>query len=112
MTAKHTPGPWTFSKHIDGLCNVTFDICQEDGAPYTSSLSDVAYCSVFHTYVDEYINIQEANARLMAAAPELLAAAKLIVDYYDQSYSPVTSALENAVNAAKQAIAQATGETK
>ena len=112
MTAQHTPGPWAFSKHSDGLCNVTFDIYQEDGAPYTPNLSDVAYCQVFHTYAAELEEVQEANARLMAAAPALLAAAKLFVDFHDNNSLDFHKVYAKAISAAKQAIAQATGKTK
>lgn len=60
MSAQHTPGPWTlddrgckFIVHKTGDGYITRDICRMDG----STMAAFA---------------QEANARLIAAAPELL----------------------------------------
>lgn len=55
----------------------------------------------------------EANARLMAAAPDLLAAAQLLVDAYrkgeENGSSMDWSDVDQAWEAAKAAIAKATG---
>lgn len=74
MTAKHTPGPWTYSKN-DQWGDTRFYIAQEEGAEYTPHYSDVATLTC-ETCPGEYIAIQEANAKLIAAAPELLSALK------------------------------------
>ena len=70
-TAKHTPGPWTFSRW-DQYGDTRFYVAQADGAPYTPQYSDAATL-IAETVSIERVAIQEANARLIAAAPELLA---------------------------------------
>lgn len=49
--------------------------------------------------------IGEANARLIATAPDLLAALELIVQVYDQGHG-----IECVIGAGRTAIAKATGE--
>ena len=68
--SKHTPGPWqTESLEHDGNCNVTWrPIC-------TESHTLIAYCTLGP---EEH---EEGNARLIAAAPELLEALKAIRDH-------------------------------
>ena len=63
---KHTPGPWTMHPRFD------------DGAE-VRSLASVAWCSVASTHGasgSQIIDVAEAraNARLIAAAPDLLEA--------------------------------------
>lgn len=70
MTTQHTPGPWTFSRS-DNFGDVRFYIAQQDDAPYTPDYSDVATL-ISETVSSERTSIQEANAYLIAAAPELL----------------------------------------
>ena len=62
---KHTPGPWNYQEESDAYTHIVRD---SDG-------KYVCGCSQ-HTSGDA-----EANARLIAAAPELLAACKLIAAY-------------------------------
>lgn len=57
MSAQHTPGPWSFRKNYNG----SLDFFAEDGAR-------VIMCNA------RLLN-QDANARLIAAAPDLLDAA-------------------------------------
>lgn len=65
----HTPGPWKLAAHVADPCTVYIEqadgeepgICTTDGSAFTPVDSE-----------DE----QEANARLIAAAPELLTALK------------------------------------
>jgi len=68
----HTPGPWSFSRW-EQLGDTRFYVAQADGAPYTPNYSDVATL-VAETASGERVAIQEANACLIAAAPELLEA--------------------------------------
>jgi hypothetical protein len=63
---KHTPGPWSFDENETGR---TFDACF--GVAPSRGLS-VAFVPC---RADD--GTAEANARLIAAAPELLAAAKV-----------------------------------
>lgn len=66
----HTPGPWKFDTSKNGW-SYTIHISQADDADYTPDYSDVGY--IMQTCTGENQSIQEANARLIAAAPELLA---------------------------------------
>jgi hypothetical protein len=58
MKTEHTPGPW----HVDGR-----DVCAWDGKTETT----ICECYA-HTSIGRHDG--EANARLIAAAPDLLAA--------------------------------------
>jgi len=78
MSAQHTPGPWTFSRWNE-FGDMRFYISQADGAPHTPQLSDVATL-IAETTSNEWQSIQEANARLIAAAPELLAVLREALD--------------------------------
>lgn len=82
MSAQHTPGPWTYSRW-DQFGDARFYVAQAEGAPYTPNYSDVATL-ITETVSDERTAIQEANARLIAAAPELLAALQHVVRHRDQ----------------------------
>jgi len=64
-----TPGPWAFSRD-DQFGDARFYIAQAEGAPYTPNYSDVATL-IAETVSGERVAIQEANARLIAAAPKL-----------------------------------------
>lgn len=66
MSTKHTPGPWTVNPHFNHGAEVR-------------SLASVAWCSVASTHGasgSQVIDVAEAraNARLIAAAPDLLEA--------------------------------------
>lgn len=60
--SKHTPGPWKCEEHV---------IVDEDGQQVASVLP----------FYDEKEAESLADARLIAAAPELLAACKTLADY-------------------------------
>lgn len=98
----HTPGPWTFE-----------DTHAEMGARFKVLAPD-----------DEFVNVVPAlvftkeNARLIAAAPELLAAldsvcdtGRLLLDYMDGPRNPENQErnLADAISAARAAIAKAKG---
>lgn len=125
MSAAHTPGPWTFSRWNE-FGDMRFYIAQADGAPHTPQLSDVATL-IAETPSNEWQSIQEANARLIAAAPELLAAqtmgaelntprfldwvADRLVDVYGESPNvDFVQSLRARATAGRSAIAKATGE--
>lgn len=63
--AEHTPGPW-------------FVASRSAGAHVNADKSEVAWLRSYMGVQDEQI---EANARLIAAAPDLLAALKLAKDH-------------------------------
>ena len=66
---KHTPGPWIYEEERTGKGAVSHFIFEGDCEP------DTAAC-IAHV---QFINGAEANAKLIAAAPELLEAAKQVV---------------------------------
>jgi hypothetical protein len=110
---KHTPGPWTFSKS-DMFGDLRFYVAQSDAAPYTPNFSDVATL-IAETVPSERQYIQEANARLIAAAPELLEALHtlvLVVGLTAFKYEGQRAVLQESVNLARAAITKATGEVK
>ena len=69
---KNTPGPWTASTMKDGTRLCGHRVCAKDGL-------QVAHCIL---YQDEITTMAEteANARLIAAAPEMLSLLGLIID--------------------------------
>lgn len=120
MSTQHTPGPWTFSRW-DQYGDARFYVAQAEGAPYTPNYSDVSTL-IAKTVSMERVLIQEANARLIVSAPDLLKAlkecrnaiqgGKTISPYdgrgdgYEQTFGIAFVEYLNA------AIAKATGEQK
>jgi hypothetical protein len=103
MTTKHTPGPWHIAfGGMDG----------DDFAVIGSKHSERAVCNL------EPRDYTQANARLIAAAPELLQALDEIVAEWDAgnigriTTIPGTPGWEESVGVkwARAAIAKATGE--
>ncbi len=68
MATAFTPGPWTFSQD-DQFGDTRFYVAQQEGAPYTPNYSDVATL-IAETCSGDRVAVQQANARLIAAAPE------------------------------------------
>ena len=69
MTAKHTPGPWGIAtSHIKDVIAIRTD-GEDDGQCLAQVLRGIG---------EE--GEDEANAHLIAAAPELLAAARLVIE--------------------------------
>jgi hypothetical protein len=71
--AKHTPGPWRAIDYpgADKVFAGDFHICDIRGWGYLTAVQKLSD--------EEAIKVQDANARLIAAAPELLAALKGIL---------------------------------
>lgn len=96
-TTKHTPGPW----HIARFDATTVEIRSERG---------LIVAEVGNTSTED-----DANARLIAAAPELLSALQRIADrnltYLSGKVMGDQISYED-VAAARAAIAKATGETQ
>ena len=69
MSAAHTPGPWAVSYSVDGM---TVDTAKPVRFNLTTAGTAVV-CRVFPHDDAEHFN-GEANARLIAAAPDLLEA--------------------------------------
>jgi hypothetical protein len=91
MTTKHTPGPWVVLQNPMGNDCITAEDCRICDMP---------------GWDDDYADEEAANTRLIAAAPELLAALNALLDDVGRANSML-----GAVQA-RAAIAKATGETQ
>lgn len=101
---KHTPGPWE-----DAEYPVVF-------APYPKdsvAMVEVANCMLDRDIFDQW----QANARLIAAAPELLEACKAVDEWLMEGFAdsdaddPVyNEAFRRALRTVRAAIARATGQ--
>ena len=100
MTTKHTPGPWA----VDGT-NVGIPLRCFNGEALQefSTLGDSEVCT------DE----DEANALLIAAAPDLLESLQSVLAFFREFDGPdVFDEIEcEALTKARAAIAKATGES-
>lgn len=103
----YTKGKWIF-KTVETSCG----ICHKIG-PFPKRGDNDGYACV---YVDNnaWHNSDEllANARLMAAAPDLLEALEILYHEWDQTYDgePMSIELVAGYKLAKAAIAKARGE--
>jgi hypothetical protein len=102
MTAKHTPGPWEASR---------WRVCGRIDTDRICVICDTAHNAKSRTPENE------ANARLIAAAPDLLAACQQLLKDFNQLWLDTTDGehgepLDQGPNMARAAIAKATGETK
>lgn len=89
MPAMHTPGPWTWGDNFNGLY----------GAEHESVLSYADYEGMWLSFNDGH----DANARLIASAPELLEALVAIVRADDLAELDQTD-----IERAREAIRKAT----
>lgn len=101
----HTPGPWViYGRDID---NNTVEICQSGIKNIAKRLKIAEVLPQPH-----YNDNQEANARLIKSAPELLGALKLVHHTLMTVETPNSKdwdQIGKAVDTAKQAIAKAEG---
>jgi hypothetical protein len=111
----HTPGPWSvphFARMPDGCkCGYVFSEAQSGMG---------AICEVTHGGEDEPLEIAAANARLIAAAPDLLESARkteaALAEHFnlpddfddDYAYDEMGSVLAAAYFSARDVIAKAT----
>jgi len=101
MSNSHTPGPWHKLCAVtqSGICGASiYGQIESDGQPKLGS--HIAEVFGQHTTIDE------ANARLIAAAPELLEACKAVLANADKRQLVATVETEELCRAA---IAKATG---
>ena len=102
---QHTPGEWRFIRRDDDIRR--FHIYTKDAVGTTSGIADTA--NYEWTIKQEH----EANATLIAAAPDLLAACRAFVGAYhldSAADEPVSRAMAEAYSAATAAIAKAEGK--
>lgn len=95
----HTPGPWFVSERGFSRRNPAPTVYAVD-----TDLRYIAYCNDFLNFGEPTDNL--ANARLIAAAPELLAALEQAVTSMQDSGYPNTHVV---VRSARAAIAKAIG---
>ena len=94
--SKHTPGPWGIERHYD------------PGYKFISAKKHTALAQVVWCMEDEDRSPEcEANAHLIAAAPELLEALEALVLDESKEYIPT-----RLWDAARAAIAKAKGQTE
>ena len=97
-----TPGPWYATGKLTRYVEARID---------GGLIQEVAACGP--TKADGgYGPQQEANARLIAAAPDLLEALQDIAEYWnqDQNEAAMADACWHAIHTARAAITKATGE--
>jgi hypothetical protein len=99
MSAQHTPGPWIVPHFArdEVKCN-----CGYVFSEFQHGMGSI--CDVNHGAEDEPVEIAKANARLIAAAPDLLRVAELLVDWLDEE-----EGAHRLCDVARTAIAKATG---
>lgn len=90
MSAKHTPGPWEIERG------------------YSTIIKSIGPCVADEYAGSAWLEVSEANARLIAAAPELLDALKELLDREWQD-DEGDYTLEMARRKARAAIAKAIG---
>ncbi len=95
MMSKHTPGPWRIIE-IRGRAVILEP--EQDG--HVCKISE---------WADEYAEEQEANARLIAAAPELLEALENLVSLCEAGLNKEYN-IEAELSEPRAAIAKATGD--
>lgn len=75
MEAKHTPGPWTVGQEMNSE--------RPGSVPVVALVRDSLEGKMHVAFVNGKAGEQEANARLIAAAPDLLAALKAAQGFID-----------------------------
>lgn len=90
MTTQHTPAPWELRQSVNGYWFIDYE---QGGESYTLTKLECG----------------EDDARLIAAAPELLDALRNVAACFDAN-DP--DSMANAMTDARAAIAKATGEAR
>jgi hypothetical protein len=101
--SKHTPGPWITDDDTEVIAKIPSD------SPNKSSPDILTICRAVDVeiYADNRSGSTAANARLIAAAPDLLAACKAAE--YAANHVDCISAMQHALPAIRAAIAMAEG---
>ena len=101
MSEKHTPGPWLLEPRDDGAKG--FRLYGADG--------DLIDCLSASRWIDEQDDPEQvANARLIAAAPDLLASVRHLRAFWRPGSNHDTQEVQYALAAADAAIAKAQGQ--
>ena len=99
----HTPGPWVADSRVGGVVR---------GGPVQSFVNGSGQQQVALATGQEYMKPgeQAANARLIAAAPDLLAACEALIDAHRAVvHGEASHVAAGLLNAAEAAIAKARG---
>jgi len=106
--AAHTPGPWTFRVERDATehSSARFFV---DGPAATGRGRWVL--AETKALPPSALNEAEANAHLIAAAPDLLAVARRFLEMYDDVRNSVGPSVRAAIDQAERAIANAEGRS-
>lgn len=94
--SKHTPGPWYVGRKDENTGEIEVN---SDGRPYV--------CLVFPGAIDD---VTPANARLIAAAPDLLAELEMLSNVVEGCGMAAMPEVECRLVFARAAIAKATGK--
>lgn len=113
--SKHTPGPWTLLPEEADKDYLRIRGTRLGGRYKVANVNHIRYEGV-HAVVRERDDAESmANARLIAAAPELLEALKGLDEAYCRAGTPLTREERHEdrkrLIAARAAIAKATGDT-
>lgn len=111
--SKHTPGPWeinwyecTMSRRDVEHAKSKGNLNAKVGDVLWRAPSSIGPCGIEHSHWGgDLLTVEEADARLIAAAPELLEALKNLVQVASH-----LDACQGTVEEARAAIAEATGE--
>lgn len=109
MTSKHTPGPWMIDV---GTRNQQFiRASRANGMRFIARMHPMGSRPAYHDgdETEEPTEEAKANARLIAAAPEMLEALELIVSAQDTGIIADPAGWTKAFDAASAAIAKANG---
>lgn len=102
---KHTPGPWKAVSSTQFDSGLTYVSVQPETAdpttmrPLAMASGEHHICRMSHTAAGHAIRMHEANARLIAAAPDMLETLRDIAKQWPDSF---------AARSARAAIAKAT----
>jgi hypothetical protein len=106
MKTQYTPGPWKVV-HTPTRKETFWAICTTNEAPHQAVIALVDGKSKYH---EEHPECAEANARLIASAPDLLAALEQLTQAVEvEGFAGV---IPSAIDAARAAINKATGGDK
>lgn len=74
QATKHTPGPWRYNRDESGLNGYTVNALMPGHEDEYETLAEIAVSEDMTLTQEEAEGMADANARLIAAAPELLEA--------------------------------------
>ena len=102
----HTPGPWSIWNFSDDPRHVA--VGPDAGG---LAIADVVACNAHGCYTAETESRGQANARLIAAAPDLLAALQMVDRIWSNDQTANLDP-ESPLAIVRAAIAKATGEKR